>query len=576
MGRIQFTTLEQEFPMRNIFGLIMMLVLCSSLLAGTTDMVKYSAERTVKYSGEALQSVVDPLPPVGTRLHNTLDEVILSESFDSLREGQLPCGWTAVSTDEGLNAEVFGGNATKWRNVSRTGYAGRSAPGICLNAYNADGSANDDWLILPPFPPLTGAIALTYWIASQQAAYLESYEVRVATAGSDPANFTNLVYTGTNIPATFTQHAHDLSAYAGAPFWVAIHHTSTDKFVIKLDDVLLTGTYSPSASPCTITGIITENQTHAPVANAKVSLDGQVYTAYTSATGAYRMTLLPPASFTATVIGDYFTPSTGNPVVTTAGNTTTFSTELAVPAITEHSFVSTGGNVDIVDLEIATKPIEVTDNVRISDLDVTVNIVHTYMSDLSIWLVSPSGKRIYLEGRVGGNGQNMTTCRFDDEAANGIGLATAPFTGSYRPFYALNELDGDSTAGTWNLEVLDGAEGDVGTIGNVILNVKSGNTSPVSEPRLSVLPTSLAFHGNYPNPFNSRTDFRFDLAQSGFVTLALYNTLGQEVARVVNGRMDAGVHSVNYDAAGLSSGVYVARLSVNGGAALSSKVVLLK
>jgi subtilisin-like proprotein convertase family protein len=565
--------------MRTLVRSMILLAISTAVFAASPDLVKQTAGTpAAKDHSAVLTPSILPcdLPAVGSRGRNTLDEVIISEGFENTREGRLPCGWTRFSGDEGTNNEAFGGDPTEWRTVSRTGMAAHSGTHACINAYNADGSANDDWLILPPLPPLTGSISLSYWIATQQATYPEDYEVRVSTTGTQPADFTGLIYTGTGIPAAFTQHTHDLSTYAGAPFYVAIHHTSTDQFVIKLDDVLLTGTFSVSAPPCAIHGIVTQNQTHAAVLDAKVSIQGQPYVAYTDALGAYYLPLVPPATYTVTIQGDYFTPATFNNVVVTAGDTTELNTELEVPAITEHIYVSSEGNVDIADLDSAFKHIVITDNLPIADIDVIVNITHSWIADLTVWLVSPSGHRIVLESKLGGSSANMTNCRFDDEAANPIGLATAPFTGSFSPFDAMSVVDGDSTAGTWILEAYDGGEQDVGYIGNVTLNIKTYNSVAVDEPHASLLPASLVFNGNYPNPFNSRTDFRFELAQPGLVTLALYNTLGQEVAQVMSGRMEAGTHTVNYDANSLASGVYIARLTVNGGAALSRKVVLLK
>jgi carboxypeptidase T len=61
---------------------------------------------------------------------------------------------------------------------------------------------------------------------------------------------------------------------------------------------------------------------------------------------------------------------------------------------------------------------------------------------------------------------------------------------------------------------------------------------------------------NYPNPFNPRTEINFSLAKSGNVTLKVYNILGSEVATLVNDFMEAGKHSVQFNAKDFTSGVY--------------------
>ena len=65
---------------------------------------------------------------------------------------------------------------------------------------------------------------------------------------------------------------------------------------------------------------------------------------------------------------------------------------------------------------------------------------------------------------------------------------------------------------------------------------------------------------NYPNPFNPSTNINFNLVETGLVSLKVYNLLGQEVAELVNQRMSSGSHTFNFDASGLSSGVYIYRL----------------
>jgi hypothetical protein len=84
-----------------------------------------------------------------------------------------------------------------------------------------------------------------------------------------------------------------------------------------------------------------------------------------------------------------------------------------------------------------------------------------------------------------------------------------------------------------------------------------------------------ALHQNYPNPFNPTTSIALDLVKSGFVSLNVYNLMGQEVTSLVNGSMTDGRHIVIFDASALSSGIYVCRLSVNGFVA-EKKMLLMK
>ncbi|MBK6764920.1 MAG: T9SS type A sorting domain-containing protein [bacterium] len=89
------------------------------------------------------------------------------------------------------------------------------------------------------------------------------------------------------------------------------------------------------------------------------------------------------------------------------------------------------------------------------------------------------------------------------------------------------------------------------------------------------LPIAFALHAAYPNPFNPSTDLRFDLVSTGHTTLKVYDTLGREVATLVDANMAAGTHIAHFDAASVGSGVYFARL-VSGSNSAVQKLVLMK
>jgi hypothetical protein len=87
--------------------------------------------------------------------------------------------------------------------------------------------------------------------------------------------------------------------------------------------------------------------------------------------------------------------------------------------------------------------------------------------------------------------------------------------------------------------------------------------------------SEYALHQNFPNPFNPETKITFDLVDGGFVNLAIYNLLGQQVSTLVNANMEAGRHVVNFEANNLPSGLYLYRMDVNGFSA-QKKMVLMK
>ena len=75
------------------------------------------------------------------------------------------------------------------------------------------------------------------------------------------------------------------------------------------------------------------------------------------------------------------------------------------------------------------------------------------------------------------------------------------------------------------------------------------------------LPSDYALGQNYPNPFNPVTTIRYALPAGGQVRIAVFNTLGQEVAVPIDGPEEAGYHEVIFDATPLPSGVYLFRIN---------------
>jgi hypothetical protein len=73
-------------------------------------------------------------------------------------------------------------------------------------------------------------------------------------------------------------------------------------------------------------------------------------------------------------------------------------------------------------------------------------------------------------------------------------------------------------------------------------------------------PTDFALNQNHPNPFNPSTTIEFSLPKPELVTLKIYNILGEEITTVVNGKLQAGNHTYQFDGSNLASGVYLYRI----------------
>ncbi len=124
-------------------------------------------------------------------------------------------------------------------------------------------------------------------------------------------------------------------------------------------------------------------------------------------------------------------------------------------------------------------------------VSVTVNINHTYDSDLEIMLISPNGIQTILSSNNGGSGDNYTNTVFTMSASNAIQTGSAPFTGNFLPeqsFYAQNI--GQNGNGTWTLCVTDILSSDMGELLNWSLNFganATGSPAPTPNPPASDL-----------------------------------------------------------------------------------------
>lgn len=98
---------------------------------------------------------------------------------------------------------------------------------------------------------------------------------------------------------------------------------------------------------------------------------------------------------------------------------------------------------------------------------------------------------------------------------------------------------------------------------------------PVTVGERGYSPYSFTLFQNYPNPFNPRTQIRFELPQQTYAELRVYDMLGRKVETLIADELPAGIHTVQFDATALSSGMYVYRLTTPE-YAKSKRMILLK
>lgn len=108
------------------------------------------------------------------------------------------------------------------------------------------------------------------------------------------------------------------------------------------------------------------------------------------------------------------------------------------------------------------------------DVNVTIDIDHTWDSDLSVSLTGPNGMRVLLVANEGSDGNDFRFTKFDDAAPVSIVDRLAPFRGTFRPEESLSDFDHSDPNGVWTLRVEDQASQDGGVLNSWTLDIDDG------------------------------------------------------------------------------------------------------
>lgn len=89
------------------------------------------------------------------------------------------------------------------------------------------------------------------------------------------------------------------------------------------------------------------------------------------------------------------------------------------------------------------------------------------------------------------------------------------------------------------------------------------NLESIKNNNFSLINDDYKLFQNFPNPFNPATIISYKINQGGFVTLKVYNLVGQVVKILVSENQEPGTYSEQFDASNLSAGIYLYKLQVN-------------
>ena len=146
-----------------------------------------------------------------------------------------------------------------------------------------------------------------------------------------------------------------------------------------------------------------------------------------------------------------------------------------------------------------------------------------------------------------------------------------------RAYIFTSSLPG-SEPGSPTIGPATGTSTDVSSIGRIAMRQGSSTLAPtlnidgirlfrtwnniVGVNNISTIAESFSLSQNYPNPFNPSTKINFSIPERGFVTLKVFDMLGREINEIVSGDYSTGTYTVDFNASGLSSGIYFYSMEV--------------
>lgn len=223
-------------------------------------------------------------------------QVLLSEDFET--STSLPTGWTNIKVDNGTaNSNVSALNAG-WtvRTISNPSLPNSTKSIGSTSWFTNTSISADRWLISPSFTPTANNTYLSFDVWSQDADYLDGYEVYISpTGGNTVADFTDNLLSVTAAPNAVTKKIFDLSSYVGQNITFAIRHRGLDKYILFADNFLVekpTIAFNVNMRNVTNPDILASGQSY----NFKTAFTNSGYDTITSATVYYQVDANTPVS----------------------------------------------------------------------------------------------------------------------------------------------------------------------------------------------------------------------------------------------------------------------------------------
>ncbi|ESU19430.1 fpp1 protein [Flavobacterium cauense R2A-7] len=202
----------------------------------------------------------------------------------------------------------------------------------------------------------------------------------------------------------------------------------------------------------------------------------------------------------------------------------------------------------------------------IGDVNVTMNITHTWINDLTATLISPSGTQVqlFVQPCTSADIQNIVAT-FDDSGANVVCGTNPGITGTVKSSQLLSALNGQSSTGTWTLRIFDGFNQDGGTINSWSLNICTVQTAGTEE---SILKDFVI----YPNPNNGNFTVQLESNSGNDIKINVHDISGRVIFE--KSYQNTGTFIQNLQLNTVQAGTYL--VTVQDGDNKSTKRIIVK
>lgn len=204
----------------------------------------------------------------------------------------------------------------------------------------------------------------------------------------------------------------------------------------------------------------------------------------------------------------------------------------------------------------------------ISDINVTMDVTHTWINDLTATLISPSGTQVqlFVNPCTSNDIQNIVAT-FDDSGSTVVCGTNPGITGVVKPTQLLSVFNGQSSTGTWTLRILDSFNQDGGSLNSWSLNICTVQPLSVAENEISINDLVV-----YPNPNNGYFNIQFTSTSGNEIKVNVHDVRGREI--FYKSYNTSGLFNESLQLDNVQSGIYL--VTVQDGARKEVKKIVVQ